>query len=296
MSNKRLRKKCQECKKEKVSDAFYKVNNNNMFPDGMINICSVCVRKNVDIDDIQQVIKFLREVDKPYIEKYWDEAVHSGNYPLGEYIRKANSLNQLKNKTFEDSDGYNGYGRIDTFHDAEINEVETVEGEKIEYSVELPQKWGVGYTKEEYLMMEKFYKDMMETHDIVTPTHMDMLRQLAYLSIDRDRLRQKHEWTSYKNISDAMDKMIKSSGFTPADRKSSIEESGMNSFSEIWANIEQDGFIPPKVIDFPKDDIDHMLLYYIQFAQRLVGQSTSNKPPKDWRDEVNTDDNGDESR
>ena len=40
------------------------------------------------------------------------------------------------------------------------------------------------------------------------------------------------------------------------------------------------------MVEYEKDDIDYMLLYYIQFVQRLVGKSVSNTPPPNWRDEV----------
>jgi hypothetical protein len=74
-----------------------------MFPDGMINICRDCVRDEVDIEDIEQVISFLRQIDKPFIQSYWDEALVNkrGSHPLGEYIRKVNSLSQLKEQRLQ---------------------------------------------------------------------------------------------------------------------------------------------------------------------------------------------------
>src|SRR5690554_1800651 len=113
MSNRRKpkketpRKKCQgECGKERAITFFFKVDS-PMFPDGTINICRYCVREQVDVNDLEQVVGFLRQIDKPFDERYWNESLKSNNHPLGEYIRKVNSLNQFKGKTFDDSRSVN---------------------------------------------------------------------------------------------------------------------------------------------------------------------------------------------
>lgn len=278
------KKKCMgQCGKEKSYTFFYKVNS-PLFPDGMLNICRDCIRDQIDIEDIEQVIAFLRQIDKPFIESYWEEAKKSKNYPLGEYIRKVNSLQQVKNKDFNSSDNISEVGKIDLEKAPEF--VETESGIIINYDESLVSKWGAGYKKFEYLKLQKFYQDMMDSYDIQTANHKQMLIQLAKLTVEMDNLLAVKDYGNYKKVSDAYDALLKSSGFRPIDRKNGADSFGIFSFSQVWAEIEREGFIKPKMIEYEKDDIDYMLLYYIQFVQRLVGQTVSTEPPENWREEI----------
>lgn len=278
--------KCEgQCKLEKQETRFYK-SDSPLFPSGRINICSTCASKEIDENDIETVIKFLRQIDKPFIESVWNGAVLHKNNSLGEYMRQINSLS-YRGKTFEDSDNMNGMGKTSDIQSAKINvdTIDTVKG-VLEYSDDLISKWGIGYKKHEYLQMEKFYVDMKETHEINTSIHIDQLKQLAYLSVERDRLRQSGEWGDYERISKTMELMLKSAGFRPIDRKSGAEATGIFSFAQVWAEIEKEGFITPNMVEYDKDDIDYMLLYFVQFTQRLVGKSVSVSPPSNWRNEI----------
>lgn len=287
------KKKCSSCGKEKATTFFFKVDS-PLFPDGMINTCRDCVRKQVDVNDMEQVISFLRQIDKPFIQDYWNEALQSKNHPLGEYIRKINSLNQVKNKTFDNSDIV-GAGTTIDFQASQISdEIETEDGEIIRYSDSLISRWGVGYKKHEYLRLEKFYQDMMMTYEVKTTNHKHMLKQLAKLSVEADNALAIKDFTLYSKINKEYDIILKSAGMRPVDKKSGSEATGLFSFAQVWAEIEREGFVPPQMIDTPKDDIDYMLMWYMQFAQRLVGKPASTEPPVGWREEVMPSDESDE--
>jgi hypothetical protein len=281
------KKKCQgTCGKEKFYKFFYKVDS-PLFPDGMINICRDCVREQVDVEDIESVIGFLRQIDKPFIEKYWNEAVQSGKYPLGEYVRKVNSLQQLKDKNFENSDGMQGVGKsVDLQSAKSPDHVENVKGEIIEYSDELVNKWGIGYKKHEYLKMEKFYQDMRLTHEIHTPIHVDMLTQLSYMSVERDRLRQASDWTNYTKVSKTIEDMTKSAGFRPVDRQGIDDATGIRSFAQIWEEVEKKGFRRPPTVSFEEDIVDQMIVSLLNYYHRLVGKQILSEIPDEVKQEL----------
>lgn len=283
------KKQCSSCGKPRTHSAFYKVDS-IMFPDGMINICSTCVREQVDVENEIQVIEFLRQIDKPFVKSYWNEAVQSGRYPLGEYIRKINSLQQFKGKSFEDSDGMsdgNSTGKtadIAIAHSPET--VMNVKGEVIEYSDALVDKWGIGYKKHEYLKMEKFYQDMRLTHEIQTPIHVDLLTQLSYMSVERDRLRQSGDWQNYPKISDTIEKMTKSAGFRPVDRQGIDDATGIRSFAQIWEEVEKKGFRKPPTSVFEEDVVDAMIVSLLNYYHRLVGVHILKDVPDDVKQEL----------
>ena len=65
-----------------------------------------------------------------------------------------------------------------------------------------------------------------------------------------------------------------------------LDEMGLTSFGEVVAQIERTGFIPPKRIDYEKDDIDMMLLYYTQWAQHFTNSAVDTEPNENWREQV----------
>lgn len=279
------KKQCSSCSKEKATTFFFKVDS-PLFPDGMINTCRDCVRAQVDVTDMEQVISFLRQIDKPFDQKYWDEATKSKNHPLGEYIRKVNSLNQVKNKSFDDSQVV-GIGTALDVQASQLSEkIEREDGEIIEYSDSLVSRWGIGYQKHEYLRLEKYYQDMMMSYEVKETNHKHMLKQLAKLSVEADNALARKDFTQYGKINKEYDILLKGAGMRPVDKKSGAEATGLFSFSQVWAEIEKEGFVPPKLIEFKKDDIDYMLMYYQQFVERLVDKPVTTEPDTEWRDEV----------
>lgn len=280
------KKKCQgNCGKDKSYTFFFKVDS-PMFPDGMINICRDCVREAVNVEDMDSVIGFLRQIDKPFIQSYWDEALLTDRHPLGEYIRKVNSLSQMKGKNFDNSDGINGVGKIDLQSAKSPDSIENVKGELIEYSDELVNKWGIGYKKPEYLKMEKFYQDMRLTHEIHTPVHVNKLKELAYLQIEQERLRQERDMPNYTKLAKTIDDMEKSAGFRPVDRQGIDGATGIKSFSQVYEEVEKKGFRkPPKVI-FNEDMVDGIIISLGNYYHRIVGKQILSEIPDEIKNEL----------
>lgn len=284
------KKKCQgKCGRTRVEKFFFKVDS-PLFPDGRINICRDCVRETIDIKDMSQVIGFLRQIDKPFYQKYWEQALDSDKHPLGEYIRKINSLPQAKGKTFNDSDGYDG--GVGTTKEIVMKTaskdvaIENVKGEVIEYDDSLPIKWGEGYTPTEYIKMEKFYQDMRLTHEIHTPIHVSLLMEISSMTISRDRVRQKEEWADYARIVKAIEDMTKSAGFRPVDRQGIDDATGIKSFSQIFEEVEKRGFRKPPALEFDEDIVDAMIVSLANYYHGLVGEQILKSLPEEVKAEL----------
>lgn len=282
------KKKCLgTCGKERSYTYFFKVDS-PMFPDGMINICRDCVRESVDVDNLEQVIGFLRQIDKPFYQKEWEKALSTRDkkHPIGAYMQKL-ALQQYKDETFNHSDGVDGVGKVDLSSINAPDVIESNDGKIIEYSDELVSKWGIGYSKLEYLQMEKYFHDTKSTHEIYTPTHFDTLTQLAYLTIDRNRLRQKGDWTNYTKLSKTIEEMQKSAGFRPVDRQGVDDATGIRSFSQIFEEVEKKGFRKPPPPVFDEDIIDAMIVSLANYYHRLVGKQILSEIPEEIKEEIN---------
>lgn len=282
----RPKKKCQgECGKSKAYAYFFKVDS-PLFPDGMINICRDCVRKEVDVENTEAVIGFLRQIDKPFVLKVWNKALQGDNHPIGTYLGQINSLQQYQGKTFDNSDGIDGLGKVDLSSTLSPDEVVNVKGEIIVYSDELVNKWGTGYKKPEYLKMEKFYQDMRATHEIHTPVHVNKLMSLSRLTVKLDRLLQADDWQNYTKLAKTIDDMEKSAGFRPADRQGIDEATGIRSFSQIYEEVEKKGFRKPPKLVFDEDIIDGIVISLANYYHRIVGMQILSELPEEIKNEL----------
>lgn len=276
-------KECFNCKRVISIDNFYKTN--SKFADGYIPMCKQCVRETVDENDLRSVLDFLSFINKPFKKKYWESAIKSNRDTLGHYITMINSLKELKNKTFTDSD--------------DISEVEFEmvknEGEN-DYGLDLEEmrlKWGSRYKPEEYARLEAKYNEMMKNYDIVEPHHKHMLIQICKMEIEKDRLFDEGDFDAYNKLDKTYRETIKEAGFSPKEKLGSNEQKGIRSFGQIWEEVEKMGFIPPweeYKIEESKDLLDRMLLAYVNHVRKLLNLETLSELPEDLEKEVWGDD------
>ena len=287
------KKECNNCKKVKSITHFYAIDDSPFFPDGRLNTCKDCINEMVNFENIDEAINFLRQIDKPFKKEEWERVIKNKDKknPLGSYLG-AMRLHQYKGQTFAHSDGINNeqnVGNIDVKQITTVDkdEIMTETGQIIKFNDELVRKWGPGYSKSEYLQLEKFFEDMKITHDvnIKNATHVDMLKQLAYLSIDRDRLRRQQKWSEYKKVSEVYDKMLAVSGFRPIDNKSLEDKTGWKSFSQIFEEVEKRGFRKPPPVEFNEDIVDKMIVVLLNYYHRLVGKEILTEVPEDVKAE-----------
>ena len=278
---------CKVCDKSKKINEFYKVDS-KLHPDGRMDVCTDCLKEGMDPSNMDEVVGILRQMNKPFIKDVWENAVESSSklkskpHPFGEYMRNINSLKQYSDKTFKDSEEV---FTVSDMYDKNLSSITRDDGEEIKFDPEMIIKWGERYTQYELLKLEKFYQEMSLQYDVSTEIQKNLLRQLAVVSLEMDKALSDGEHKIYNDLVRSQNTIMQSSGFRPIDKKNINDETGLGSFSEIWAEIEkEDGFIPEGLVDYPKDDIDAMLLYYVQGIQRFSGTSVSTEIDPDWRD------------
>lgn len=283
----KARRVCQSCNRSKSLDSFYKTNSPILFPDGKLNVCTECVKREINFDDSSQVINFLRQIDRPFYLEQWEKAKAKGTAnPLSAYLSVVGVLKQYSDKKFDDSDGITNSNQMISSVDSMTTEDD--DGEKIVITNSIMEKWGknFGYTVEQYMKLEQFYRNMKKSYEINTPTLEVMLMDICRLNVDKETLLSERNYGDYERVSRAFNKSMQDAGFRPIDKKDALDEMGLTSFGEVVAQIERTGFIPPKRIEYEKDDIDMMLLYYTQWAQHFTNSAVDTEPNENWRDQV----------
>lgn len=119
-------------------------------------------------------------------------------------------------------------------------------------------KWGKTYKPYEWVQLEKYYQEMMQSFDIQTPSHEDYLRLICKTSLKAHQLIDLGDIEGFQKMSKVYDALMKSAKFTAVQNKA---ESGefVNAISEFVLLCEKEGFMPRYYIAKPNDRVDETL-------------------------------------
>lgn len=130
-------------------------------------------------------------------------------------------------------------------------------------------KWGYAYKPSEWVQLEQFYNDMMESYDIQGAGHIDTLKLVCKTSLKANQMLDLGDIESFQKMSKAYDALMKSGKFTAAQNKAAVEGQ-LDSISELVAICEREGFIPRYYTDGPQDKVDLVLQDMQQYTKTLV--------------------------
>lgn len=98
--------RCVSCGKDKRIDKNFYVSESKTYPNGRYPVCKLCLKKDIDIDNTDQIQDTLLEMNKPFIHTLWtstrEEANKTGKDTFGLYMKNV-SLN-FRGYTWKDSE------------------------------------------------------------------------------------------------------------------------------------------------------------------------------------------------
>lgn len=133
----------------------------------------------------------------------------------------------------------------------------------------LSLKWGKLYRAEEWIKLEQFYQDMMESYDIQTASHNDYLMKICKTSLKMDQAIDCGDVDGFQKLSKVYDTLMKSAKFTAAQNKAE-SDNFIDSIGEMVALCEAEGFIPKYHTDEPQDIVDLTLQDMNRYIERLI--------------------------
>lgn len=280
------KKKCNKCARSISPLQFYN-SNSNLFSDGKVPFCKPCLKDMMPEDDLDSVKGVLRQIDKPFLIEVWKKAQSSKNNTIGEYFRAMNSLHQYRELTWVDSIHYDEEDNVvdreiakaqaEQSTELDIDEVQTELG-VIKVTKEMKSKWG-NYPNRDIIEMEKLFKEMERANDISTPQHKRQLFFYCKLTVLMDKALEEGDFAGYEKLSRQFDTLTKSSGFRPIDKKDT--SNGIRTFSQVYEEIEKDGFIEPFPIMERQDIVDRTIQYILNYQLKLLNTEQLPSPPDD---------------
>ena len=266
---------CTKCEKQKNDTEFYV--SYSPLHNGKIPVCKSCILEQLNVENVESVKDTLRMIDRPFLLFLWEssleEAKNQSKEPFG-LMMKNLGMKQYRELTWKDS----------VFESAKVYEHEDVDTiERIDKSFlnELIIKFGRGYSEEQYMQMEKFYDDMIHSRNIDTPEHKKLLIIMCRLQTKIDIALENDDITTFEKLHKQYQDLIKNSGFRPIDKTASDVASGIRTFSQIFAEVEKDGFITPNLLNYEQDIVDRSIQYLLNYQLKLMNQQTLASPPVD---------------
>ena len=277
------KKTCSMCGWEKKLAEYY-VSNNKMFTDGKSPVCKKCCAEKVDPYDIESVREMLKMLDKPFLSDNWNTCLaRHGKTAWGNYMKQINGLHQYKYLTYKDSVNDGSIKIVPKDEEVNIEEEDTIKTEtdkSIQITKDLKQKWQ-GYKNSDILKLEKFYDEMMTTHDIGTPQHKELLKLMCKLNLKMDKSLENDDSQGFSKYFTQYDKLMSSSGFRPIDKSAADDGRGIRTFSHIYEEIEKKGFIKPAPIKENQDIVDLTIMYILEYQLKLLSMQQLIEPPAD---------------
>lgn len=218
------------------------------YSNGRISVCKSCIQdrynKLLTVHEGKSVDAF--KLTCMLFDVYFDEGLYNecviknGTSFLGEYFRLVNSTKDRRDKS----------GLNNTLEGTEGKDIALDDGGVV--NEKLIVEWGSGRNKNDYLMLEKRYKELAERFPSKTPEEQYIIKDICKLELDIDNCRRTGKTEKIASLENVKAKKMKDLDIIPADKKNSINENAVRTFSMRLKLYETDKPVPG-VLDELKD-------------------------------------------
>jgi hypothetical protein len=286
---------CCQCGQEKDRGQFYADNSGkttiNYFP-----FCKKCIKLNVYNQSTNYIIVdevkiMLKKMGLPFIESVYNSALKDEKETFGIYIKNLNPYFKTNGRIEGYKEVYDVSKQDDInttnenkknmniqSHDRKLNEISYTDEELDS----LEDKWGFGYTQEEYYYFEKKWKKLIDNYGEKTTLHTEALITYIRFRVREEMATASGDIKSAKEWGALAAQAQKDGKLNVAQLSKSDISGGVDLVCQIFEAVESEvGIIPllPKLIEQPYDDADMVIWSIINYGRRL-----EDKPMVQYRD------------
>lgn len=266
----KIKVECQgKCGRELVETNFYQ-SKSPFFPTGKVNICKKCLKEMVDVDKIDTVYSVMQILDIPFFYDIWEKVLDKAN-PIGQYIRQANSgINQFSGARYKDSIfDSTGSKKANDYETSKSNRKYEIDGMPL---TDLENKWGFGYTEEEYCYFEQKYRKLIDSYGEKTSLHTEALLTYIRFRVKEEMATAKGDATNASKWGSMAENASKNAKITVQQLSKSDISGGVDLMPQLFEAVENKlGIIPtlPYLKEQPYDDADLIIWSILNYSQRL---------------------------
>ena len=134
----------------------------------------------------------------------------------------------------------------------------------------LYNKWGDGYTTNEWVQLEKSYQDYMNSFDIQGASREQQLLAICKTYLKMNKALDLNDYEGFQKLNKMYIDLQKAAKFTEAQNKE-VKDDVFDSLGEMVRLCEQEGgFIPEYDTSSPKDQIDYAIADMNNYIKNLV--------------------------
>ena len=284
------KKYCNACGTEHIVREFYR-SYNPFHTDGYLPMCkesikNSCYDEEKDDVSIEKLKNVLRQIDRPFIAKYYNAAVKqyeelykgkkapkgSKKEIIGYYFKNIQTLTQIRTLNWEQGLSYND----ETACEDVVKEVRSddqvvylTNDDEFIITTEMIELFGEGYTSKEYKIMWNYWISLKDDYPNITNSQKKLL--LRYI-----RFSTKEEISSRLNNTTDAEKWAKLANDALKQLNQSDLQGGISSFSEFFQKLERTKDvirIMPKYKYRPNDAPDFIIWCFINYCRRLEGKA-----------------------
>lgn len=279
------KKKCIKCTdmKNVEKDFYADLTPNSINADKRVTVCKQCLWSMTNPKDLDSVKDALKIINRPFINHLWDstieESKNKNEDSAFKWYMKNLQMRQYRHLTWEDSIFKSKVNNEDS-------EVYIDDEDDFFVTADLIKKWGRNFQSDDYYKLEDFYNKMMISNKIESPQDETYLKKLSMISLKMDKELEEGNYAQVKQLGDLFSKYMADSKFRAMDQTDASKTGGLRTFSQIYAEVEKDGFIPPweeyqRTKGLKQDIVDKTIMYILNYTLKLNKVSQLTSPPSD---------------
>lgn len=279
---------CMCCDEEKYNRDFL-TNRSYMYrARGRVVTCNSCMEKLYEglLDDVSNSVDLEEtddDVDGNKIALYrlcqmfdymYSDSLYGGTVKQAEklgsgylllYLQKIGSLHQYRFKRFIHSD------------DDPTKKVTVDIEDGFTLTKEMVVRWGKGYEIEDYIQLEDFFQQMVESSGCEDPIKENTLKNISKTQLRADKTLSEGNVNDYTKLASAISTMMKDGGITPSNQNNDNDD---KMIVGMWIKaIEEDEPIPEPLAMFQDvDKLGHYIKkWFVQHFARVFGVVSENE-------------------
>lgn len=141
----------------------------------------------------------------------------------------------------------------------------------------LVMKWGKKYSPDEWIELQKMYKEIQNSCENLDPDTKNTLIMICKTNLKANQSLDMGDYDSFQKLSRVLDNLRKSANLTAVQKKKDQKDGNvMSSISQMVAYLEKNGGkIPRFEITAPVDIIDKIIQDQKQYTKNLIYRDTA---------------------
>ena len=289
------KKICCVCNEPRPFSQFYR-SYNPLHSDGYVPMCKECIKtacynEITDDVDVERLKNVLRQIDRPFLVKYYQSAVnqyekvYGGKIVpkghrleiVGLYFKNIQTLKQIRALNWDEGLTYKDNAEdLAEMERSEDNEsICRLSEDGFVVTEDIIQLFGEGYNEKEYKAMKNKYDFLKQNYPSITNLHVEALVNYVRLKVKAEMAIARGNISEAKSWDELATRAAEKAKINPSQLSQKDLQGGLNSFSEMFQAVEQAVDVIPILPQFkyrPNDAPDFIIWCFVNYIRRLEGK------------------------